>query len=48
MTVDSRFFGVPIEGYRIAIDSPERYRQAIRDMRAGKVRVETSNAQEPS
>lgn len=48
MTVDSRFFGVPIEGYRIAIDSPERYRQAIRDMRAGKVRVETSSAQEPS
>lgn len=39
MAADLRLFGVPVEGYRIAIDSPERYRQAIRDAKAGKLRV---------
>ncbi len=37
MAADLRLFGVPIEGYRIAIDSPERYQQAIRDVKAGKL-----------
>jgi NDP-sugar pyrophosphorylase family protein len=37
MTNELRIFGVPIRGYRIAIDSPERYYQAIRDVQDGKV-----------
>lgn len=45
---DLRLFGAPIEGYRIAIDSPERYAQAIRDVKAGKVSVRPADAQEPS
>jgi NDP-sugar pyrophosphorylase family protein len=39
MAPDLRLFGIPVEGYRIAIDSPERYQQAIRDVKAGKLRV---------
>ena len=39
MAADLRLFGVPVEGYRIAIDSPERYQQAIRDVKTGKLRV---------
>ncbi len=48
LAADLRLFGVPIEGYRIAIDSAERYQQAIHDVKAGKVRVPPSGAQEPS
>ncbi|MDH3200550.1 MAG: NDP-sugar synthase [Myxococcales bacterium] len=39
MAADLRLFGAPVEGYRIAIDSAERYQQAIRDVKAGKLRV---------
>ncbi|MDH3625592.1 MAG: nucleotidyltransferase family protein [Myxococcales bacterium] len=38
MAADLRLFGVPVQGYRIAVDSPERYHQAIRDVKAGKLR----------
>jgi NDP-sugar pyrophosphorylase family protein len=43
-----RLFGAPIEGYRIAIDSQERYLQAIQDVKDGKVHLPPSNAQDPS
>lgn len=48
MAGDLRLFGAPIGGYRIAIDSPERYRQAIRDVKADKVRIPVRDLQEPS
>jgi NDP-sugar pyrophosphorylase family protein len=48
MAADLQLFAVPVEGYRIAIDSPERYQQAIRDIKAGKLRSPPRGAQEPS
>ncbi len=48
MATDLRLFAVPVEGYRIAIDSAERYRQAILDVRAGKLGRRAPGAQEPS
>lgn len=48
MAPELRLFGVPLGGYRIAIDSPERYRQAIRDVAAGRLRVQVMETHEPS
>jgi mannose-1-phosphate guanylyltransferase/phosphomannomutase len=31
-------FGVPLSGYRCAIDSPERYREAVAALEEGRVR----------
>jgi NDP-sugar pyrophosphorylase family protein len=35
---EGRFFGVPLTGYRCAIDSPERYREAVLALESGRVR----------
>lgn len=35
---EGRFFGVPLTGYRCAIDSPERYREAALALESGRVR----------
>jgi len=48
MVEELRLFGHPIRGYRIAVDSPRRYEQAIADVRAGKLRIGRREAQPPS
>jgi NDP-sugar pyrophosphorylase family protein len=44
MASDLALYGVPITGYRIAIDSPERYEQANRDVASGKWLSSAANA----
>jgi len=34
---EGRFFGLPLTGYRCAIDSPERYRSAVEALASGEV-----------
>ena len=34
---EGRFFGIPLTGYRCAIDSPERYREALDALASGQV-----------
>jgi mannose-1-phosphate guanylyltransferase/phosphomannomutase len=36
MAPELRILGVPIDGHRVAVDSPERYRAAIADVEAGR------------